>query len=97
MDFSKQEKDYNRRNEWDCYRRTTFGFNREEIGKDRKNVDDLAALDSSNVAVEKTFTENVAALETGVSQNANPEGLQNFIVYFCMSSLCSTCKARSKS
>ncbi|VIO89603.1 Uncharacterized protein BM_BM300 [Brugia malayi] len=44
--------------------------------------------------VEKTFTENVAALETGVSQNANPEGLQNFIVYFCISSLCSTSKAR---
>ncbi|VDN93127.1 unnamed protein product [Brugia pahangi] len=78
MDLSKQEKDYNRKNEWDCYRRITFSFNREEIGEDRKNVDDLAALDSSNV--EKTFTENVAALETGVSQDANAEGLQNFIV-----------------
>ncbi|VDN93474.1 unnamed protein product [Brugia pahangi] len=63
MDFSKQEKDYNRRNEWDCYRRTTFGFNREEIGKDRKNVDDLAALDSSNVAVY-----SAAKLEQGLVQ-----------------------------
>ncbi|KAK6106483.1 SNF2 N-terminal domain family protein [Brugia pahangi] len=101
MDLSKQEKDYDRKIEWDCYRRTTFSFNREEIGEDRKNVDDLAALDSSNVAVysaakleqgllqqvEKTFTENVAALETGVSQNANAEGLQNFIVKNSQSTL----------
>ncbi|VDM09064.1 unnamed protein product [Wuchereria bancrofti] len=85
MDFSKQEKDYNRKSEWDCCQRTTFSFNREEIEEDRKNVDDLAALDSNNV--EKTFTENVAALETGMSQDANPEGFQNFIVKNSQSTL----------
>ncbi|VDO44080.1 unnamed protein product [Brugia timori] len=65
MDLSKQEKDYNRKNERDCYRRTTFSFNREEIGEDRKNVNDLAALDSSNVAVY-----SAAKLEQGLLQQA---------------------------
>ncbi|EJW83132.1 hypothetical protein WUBG_05961 [Wuchereria bancrofti] len=65
MDFSKQEKDYNRKSEWDCCQRTTFSFNREEIEEDRKNVDDLAALDSNNVAVY-----SAATLEQGLLQQA---------------------------
>nr|CDQ02163.1 Bm12850, isoform a [Brugia malayi] len=44
-------------------------------------------LCSTLLMVEKTFTENVAALETGVSQNANAEGLQNFIVKNSQSTL----------
>ncbi|EFO25268.2 hypothetical protein LOAG_03215 [Loa loa] len=79
---------------YDYCQRSTFSFHREEIQEDRKDVGDLAAIDSSNVAaysaasleqgllqqVERTFNENVAVLGTAISQDTNPKGLQNFIV-----------------
>uniref|UniRef100_A0A0R3S1B2 DNA repair and recombination protein RAD54-like n=1 Tax=Elaeophora elaphi TaxID=1147741 RepID=A0A0R3S1B2_9BILA len=98
MYMTEEEEDKNgRRNgmlESDCCTRSTFSFNREEIREDRKDVGDLAALDSNNVAVynaaaleqgllqqvARTFTENVAALKNEVSQNEDSEQFQNFIV-----------------
>lgn len=49
--------------ELDCCPRSTFSFNREEIQEDQKDVGDLAALDSNNVAVY-----SAAALEQGLLQ-----------------------------
>ncbi|CAG9540188.1 unnamed protein product [Cercopithifilaria johnstoni] len=97
MDLIEEEGNNGRINrmlESVCCARSTFSFNREEIQEDQKNVDDLAALDSNNVAVysataleqgllkqvARTFTENVAVLETAVPQDENCRELQNFIV-----------------
>lgn len=66
MDSAEEAKDSDRKNgilESDCCARNTFIFNRKEVQEDRKDVGDLAALESSNVAVY-----NAAALEQGLLQ-----------------------------
>lgn len=68
MDLTGQEEDNGTRNEVlesNCSKRSTFSFHREEIQEDRKDVGDLAALDSNNVAVY-----SAAALEQGLLQQA---------------------------
>ncbi|KAM3727208.1 DNA excision repair protein [Dirofilaria immitis] len=79
----------------DCHQSSTFSFHLEEIQEDISDVNDLAALANNNVAtysaamleqgllqqVERTFTGNLASLETTVSQDMNScEGLQTFII-----------------
>lgn len=59
MDLAEQEKDNNTKNdllEVKCCQRSTFSFNRNEIEEDRKDVGDLTAIDSSNVAVYNAAT-----------------------------------------
>ncbi|VDP12559.1 unnamed protein product, partial [Onchocerca flexuosa] len=83
MDLTEQEEDIDTRNgmfEADCCQQSTSSFHHEEIQDDMKDVDDLAALVGNNVAVKRTFTENIASKENEMSKDPNPERLQNFIV-----------------